>query len=91
MPEQKTGQRLILMDGTTIENGRAGYSEKHLWLWVTGYTMQQAAAIFLNPSKTGVIVFEYGEMSNRYEGFTDCTNLFIDGDDQINVCLIRGN
>ena len=84
------GQRLILMDGTIIENGRCGYSDGHLWCWVTGYTMQQAAGIFLDPDKTETIVYQYGEMSDRYEDFTVCTNLFIDNDGQVSVCLVRG-
>lgn len=85
------GQRLILMDGTIIENGRCGYADGRLWCWVTGYTMQQAAGIFFDPDKTGEIVYQYGEMSDRYEGFTVCTNLFIDNDGQVSVCLVRGN
>lgn len=85
------GQRLILMDGTIIENGRCGYSDGHLWCWVIGYTMQQAAGIFFDPDKTGEIVYQYGEMSDRYEGFTVCTNLFIDNDGKVSVCLVRGN
>ena len=84
-------QRLIMKDGTTIENGRCGYSEGHLWCWITGYTMQQAAAIFFDPDKTGKIVYEYGEMSDEYAGFTVCVNLFIDADGKVSVCLVRGN
>lgn len=89
MAEQKTGQRLILMDGTRIEDGSCGYNAGRLWCWITGYTMQEAAAIFFDPSKTGRIVYEYGEMSDVYEGFTNCTNLFIDSDGQISVCLMK--
>ena len=89
-PVQKEGQRLILMDGTIIEDGRCGYADAHLWCWITGYTMQQAAAIFFDPGKTGKIVYEYGEMSKEYNGFTTCTNLFIDSDGQISVCLVKG-
>lgn len=90
MAEQKTGQRLILMDGTTIEDGSCGYSTGCLWCWVHGYTMTEAAQIFFDPSKTGRIIFEYGEMSDTYEGFTNCTNLFIDTDGQVSVCLTKG-
>ena len=90
MSEQKTGERLILSGGTVIENGRAGYSEGRLWCWITGYTMQEAAALFFNPEKTKEIIYEYGEMSDTYNGFTVCTNLFIDTDGKISVCLIKG-
>lgn len=88
---QKTGQRLIFDDGTTIENGSCGYSNGSLWCWITGFTMPQAAAIFFDPSKTDKITYEYGAMTDEYEGFTNCTNLFIDNDGQVSACLVRGN
>lgn len=87
---QKTGQRLILMDGSVIENGQCGYSNGCLWCWVTGMTMLQAAQLFLDPTKTSRIVFEYGEMSDTYDNFTSCTNFFIDMDGKISICLVRG-
>lgn len=89
MPENH-GQRLILADGTQIENGRCGYSDGHLWCWISGYTMTQAAQLFLEPAKTNRIVYEYGEMSDTYENFTNCTILIIDSDGIISVCLVRG-
>ncbi|MBQ1776822.1 MAG: hypothetical protein IIZ93_01560 [Acidaminococcaceae bacterium] len=87
--EPREGQRLILADGTRIENGRAGYSDGHLWCWFTGFTMQQAAVLFLNPEKTSRIEYQYGEMQDVYTGYTECTNLFIDSDGQISVSLVR--
>ena len=91
MDKQRTGQRLIFLDGSEIENGSCGYSNGCLWCWITGYTMQQAAAIFFDPSKTGKIIYEYGEMSDKYDGFTNCTNLFIDNDGQVSACLKRSD
>lgn len=88
--QQKTGQRLILLDGTTIEDGSCGYAEGKLWCWVNGFTMPQAAAIFFDPQKTGNIVYEYGEMSDEFDGYTNCITLFINTDGQISACLIRG-
>lgn len=84
------GQRLILNDGTTIENGTAGYSEGLLWLWLSGYTMQQAAILFFDPTKTAHIVFQYGDMQDEYTGFTDCRTLTIDADGQVSVCMAKG-
>lgn len=85
-----TKLRLILNDGTIIENGTAGFAQGFLWLWFTGYTMAQAAQTFLDPAKTSRIVFEYGQMSDTYEGFTDCTVLMIDADGRVSVCLKKG-
>lgn len=83
------GQRLILTDGTEIENGRAGYAQGFLWLYFSGYTMQEAAMMFFDTGKTSRIVFQYGEMEDAYEGFTVCRNLMIDTDGEISVCMTR--
>lgn len=72
---QTHGHRLILADGTEIENGRAGYDAGYLVLWLPGYTMAEAAAVAFNPLKTDRIVFQYGEMEDEYEHFTTCTTL----------------
>ena len=85
------GQRLILKDGTTIENGSAGYSDATLWLYCYVYTMMQAAMLFFDPAKTDVIVFQYGDMEDRYEGFTNCRNMMINEDGRVSVCLKRGD
>ena len=82
-------RKLILNDGTVIENGEAGFSQGFLWLFLPGYTMQQAAAVAFDQNKTAVIVFEYGEMEDRYEGYTNCTSIS-ENDGQANVCLVKG-
>ena len=81
--------KLILNDGTVIDNGRAGYSQGFLWCHMTGYTMQQAALLFFDPEKTEKITFVYGADNDVYEGFTNCININIDVDGVLYVCLTR--
>ena len=81
--------RLILNDGTIIENGRAGYSMGFLWLRLPGFTMQAAADIAFNPALTQRIVFQYGQMEDVYEGYTSCTSINNE-DSMISVCLVKG-
>ena len=83
------GRKIILNDGTEIP-GECGYSQGFLWCWFTGYTMQQAAYLFFDPSKTSRITFVYGEMQDVYEGYTNCFNLGIDVDGKVSVGLTRG-
>lgn len=78
------------MDGTTIENGEAGYSGGFLWLYIVGMTLPAVAAIAFDPAKTGHIVFQYGEMQDEYDGFTVCTDLSIDNDGRVSVCMVKG-
>lgn len=85
-----TGRRLILNNDIVIENGEAGYSAGFLWCYITGYTMAEAAEIFLSPGNTARIIFQYGEMEDQYDGYTECMNLMIDTDGKISVCL-KGN
>lgn len=87
---EKMGQRLILKDGTIIENGSCGYSDGRLWCWFHGFTMAQAAQVFCDHEKTDHILYEYGEMTAEYAGFTDCRSLIVDNDGQISACLVKG-
>ena len=84
------GQRIILYDGTTIENGMAGYSQGYLWCYFTGYSMSQMAALFLDAFKTNMIVFQYGEKSDEYAGFTNCVLMRTDEDGNNAVCMRKG-
>lgn len=84
------GLRLILNDGTIIEEGSAGYAQGFLWLYFTGYTFLETAMIFSDKTKTQHIVFQYGEMQDVYDGFTECVNVNIDIDNKISVCLTKG-
>lgn len=85
---QTHGHRLILADGTEIENGRAGYNAGYLVLWLPGYTMAEAAAVAFNPLKTDRIVFQYGEMEDVYEHFTTCKTLNMQ-ENEIEASLLR--
>ena len=87
---QKTGQRLILADRTKIENGTAGYADGLLWCYLPGLSMADAGALFFDPAKTSRIIFEYGEMSDTYEGMTDCRLIRVDTDGMIAVCMAKG-
>lgn len=84
------GQRVVLNDGTVIENGAAGYAEGHLWIRLPGFTMQQAANIAFDSNKTQRIVFQYGDMEDVYEGFTTCVNINVNIDQMASVCLTKG-
>lgn len=84
------GRRLILMDGTEIDGGEAGYAGGLLWLYFSGMTLAEAAGIFFDPEKTGVIRFQYGEMEDTYEGFTECRTLMTDAEGKISVCMAKG-
>lgn len=88
---RKTGQRLVMADGTTIEDGRAGYSSGKLWVWFTGYTLPEASTIFFDPTKTERIVYEYGNMSDVYEGYTEVISMNIDEDRVVSIALVKGS
>lgn len=83
------GVRLILMDGTIIEDGTAGYSDGFLWLYLPGWTIQQAIAVVLNPSAMGSIIFQYGDMEDEYLGYTVCKNIS-QNENEISVCMVKG-
>ena len=84
------GRRILLNDGTTIENGEAGYSSGFLWCYFSGYTLPEAAALFFDTSKTEKIVFQYGDMEDTYTGYTRCIHISTNADETVAVCLERG-
>lgn len=84
------GRRLILQNGTVIEDGNAGESGGLLWLWFTSMTLSMAFALFSNPATTSRIVFQYGDSEYVYEGFTSCRGVNIDADGVLTVCMAKG-
>lgn len=81
----------MLKDNTTIENGNAGYSDGFLWLWFDGYTLQQAATLFFDATKTARIAYQYGEMEDVYEDYTTCRSLMTDANGRVSVCMTKGD
>ena len=84
------GRRLILNGDIVLEDCWAGYAEGFLWCYLNGYTIQQAAGMFFDPSNTEHIEFQYGEMSDSYDGFTNCIRLMSETGGMVSVCLLRG-
>ena len=83
------GQRLILNDGTVLENARAGLSSGFLWLRIPGKTFWEVADIVRDAEKMQHLIFQYGEMEDVYEGYTVCTMIMVD-DDKISVSMVKG-
>ena len=90
MPNQNEGIRLKFLDGSVIEDASCGSSGGVLWCWIPGVSMLQAAQAFTDPGKTGKIIFEYGEMSTEYDGYTFCSILMVEDDGKISVCMKKG-
>lgn len=80
------GRRLILNDGTALENAEAGYAEQVLWCYIPGLSVVQVFPLFSDAQKTQKITFEYGEMSDVYEGFT-VISAIIQGEDMTRIAL----
>ena len=81
--------KITLNDGTILD-GSVGCAEGFLWCYLEGYTMAELATMFLDPQKTGKIVYSHGEDNDTYEGFTDCRVLQINVAGGNSVCLTRG-
>lgn len=81
--------KLILADGTELDGGHAGYADGFLWCWFTGKTIQEAAEIFFDTSKTSVIIFAYSGATDTYNGFTVCRVLSINDEGEIAVCMTK--
>ena len=83
-------RKIVLNDGTEIDGGTAGISSGGgLWIYFTGYTMMQAAMMFLDPQKTAKITFIGGDSEAVYEGYTNCVNMSLDETGQFHICMTR--
>lgn len=69
MKGPKTGRRIIMNDGTTWEDSECGCADGFLWLRLHGVQMQDAFPVVSDPNATKKIIFEYGEMSDKYTGY----------------------
>ena len=63
--------RLILADGTVLENSSCGFADKTLWCWIRGLTMADCFSIFTDPDKTNEITCLYYHTGYKYTGFTN--------------------
>ena len=84
------GLRLILSDGTVLENARAGYSTGSVIIWINGMTLQEAISIVFDPSKMSKVTFQYGEMQDEYTGYTKCVNIGINEDGEVTAIMEKG-
>lgn len=74
------GRRLILAAGSehevALEGSEAGFADGVLWLYLVEVTLPEAFALLSVPDNTAAIIYQYGEMEDRYEGFGNVTGLF---------------
>lgn len=81
--------RLILSDGTVIEDGRAGLDDNMLWLFFPGWEFWTAADKVRDHEAMKRIIFQYGADEDVYTGFTVCTSITSAGG-EISVSLVKG-
>lgn len=79
MPEENVIKRLILADGTVLDDCECGYADKQLWCYLRKLTFNQVFQLFSDPELTKEIIFEYGIEGNpvveTYSGFTNIKNI----------------
>lgn len=80
------GRRLIFADGTTVENGEAGFADNTVVCFVE-MSLTEAFYLFSDANRTSTIVFQYGDMEDRYEGYTQI--VYITSGDRLAVGLRR--
>ena len=81
---------LILNDGTVIENGQAWNPGGVLRCFFDGYTIEAAATLFFDPTKTERITFQSDGTEEVFEGYTDCTGIELDAQNYVHVSLRKG-
>jgi hypothetical protein len=79
MPDEGFKKRLILADGTVLEDCDCGYSNKSLWCFLKGIPFGEAFQYFSSPTKFQTVIFEleYMDFIDRFEysGFEEITSV----------------
>ena len=75
MSEDNMMTRLVLKDGTILNDCECGYCNGSLWCYLKGLSFNEAFQQFSDPSKLSEITFEYGTETyyrqTIYSGFTN--------------------
>lgn len=74
------GRRVVMADGTELIDAEIGYAYGHIWCYLQNITLPMAYDLFSNPQKTGTLIFDYGDMRDVYEGFTQVNTIKISED-----------
>lgn len=93
MPDPNaTIRRLVMADGTVLDESECGYADRNLWCFLKNLTFNQAFQIFSDPAKTQSIRFEYGLDSDpaveTYDGFIYIMSINR-REQTIDICLVR--
>lgn len=83
-----TGRRIRLNNGVTYEDSTCGYADGFLWCYILNHTLQEVASTFFDTTATSKIVFEYGTMSDTYEGYT-FVRFMQSSETGCEICLIK--
>lgn len=78
MPEEKDiRHKLILADGTVLNNCECGYSNKTLWCFLKDIPFSEAFQYFSGPEKFNTVIFvmAYGDITTKitYSGMEEIT------------------
>ena len=93
MIEDNVEVRLILADGTVLNNCECGYYDNTLWCFLKDISFSDAFMYFENEDKYNTVIFDMGFQDAFYDritysGFTEVVAIQKDPDNKISVRLI---
>lgn len=91
MSEEITGSvRLVLADGTVLDNCECGYSNRNVWCYLKGMSFSEAFQHFSKPELFSTIIFEmeFGNIIHRvtYSNIEHITGIY-QGNSEIDISL----
>lgn len=68
MAEENYGRRLILKDGTILDDCECGYTARNLWCFLNGVSFAEAFQYFSKPENYETVVFEltFGDITDQF-------------------------
>ena len=85
-----SGRRIAMNDGTIYEDSEIGYSNDTIWCFISNHTIVEVFSDFSDRSKIARLTFQYGEMEDTYENYTEL-GAFIQNGSQVQIQLKQPN
>ncbi len=83
-------QKLILNDGTELNNSYAAETIDYLFLYINnGMSMLQIMMLMANPEKIGRIIYAAGNNETQYTDYTTVSSITAEHGGMISVSLRR--
>ena len=83
--------RVVLADETILNDCTIGITNNGIWIFTRGVDVLTCATLFGDPAKTETMRFEYGDMYDELEGYTQISVINCENPGAIRIRMTGGH